>query len=92
MPETRENCIHKFTSWFVRNAEDFLALDYELWLMRECQSERPPKNSKDAYNRWSRGIKEAKHHVNQDDLFNLENAEARVRSLGKKVSFLNLFI
>lgn len=64
MPETREKYVHKFTSWSVHNADDSLELDYDLWLMCECQSEHPPKNSKDAYDIWSRGITEAKDHVN----------------------------
>lgn len=65
MPKIQENYVYKFTSLFVHNAEDSLALDYELWLMHECQSEHPPKNLKDAYDRWLYGITEAKHHVNQ---------------------------
>ncbi|CAG8764289.1 1666_t:CDS:2, partial [Racocetra persica] len=76
---------HKSTHWFVRNADDFLALNYETWLIREFQSELPPKSSVEAYNRWSRGIIEAKNHVTISELHNLEKAETDTRLLGKKM-------
>ncbi|CAG8702033.1 2119_t:CDS:2, partial [Racocetra fulgida] len=41
----------------------------------------------EAYNRWSRGIIEAKNHVTISELHNLEKAETDTRLLGKKVVF-----
>ncbi|CAG8662009.1 1704_t:CDS:2 [Ambispora gerdemannii] len=76
---------HRSTHWFVRNADDFLTLNYETWLIREFQSELPPRSSEEAYNRWSRGIIEAKNHVKTvSELHNLEKAETDTRLLGKK--------
>ncbi|RIB23890.1 hypothetical protein C2G38_2032325 [Gigaspora rosea] len=71
--------------WFVKNADDLLSLNYETWLTRECQLDIPPKDSMEAYNRWSRKLIEAKRHVKMvANLHNLEKAEISTRSMGKK--------
>ncbi|CAG8837721.1 42620_t:CDS:1, partial [Gigaspora margarita] len=75
---------HKYTDWFLRNSKDPLTLNYEIWLMREFQSEAPPTDSTEAFNRWSRGINEAINSLNTEAQKNLKQAKEVALKLGVK--------